>query len=414
LDQLGKAANGDEEINNLPTSDALIDGGALDVITENGKAAAEIIKQMIKDGKIDEATADGISDAVLEKLDIIADKDKNDQEIEAAGIASDELTKVLDNLLALANLDPLPSSCAEAFADFLNSLNEKDLANATLAASVNDPDLAADINNTNALANTNLSTEEMKKFLLLAADNENDKVSAAVTNSSVKADALSDEQAKSLVDSLTKETQSEDIEKELKSELTALEKMDNIANGPEKPTMPEEAKTDTADVINSMDDEHIIATFNLASADPDFANFLNDLLSDELQDIKDSAAASPSDADAANTLGLSPEEMRKALKNGNDMFLAFASGDTKYAGGLMDDSQAKSSLNAVAAVADLLTNDGDKQNLATISNSPNSDQEKVTKIAENDSFSEANKDKLTGNIDDVVMNQFSDEQVTKL
>jgi len=417
LDTVKKAAEGDEEVKNLPTSDALTnggDGGALEAIANNGKAAAQIIIQMIKDGKIDEQTAGDINNAVLGILDIIAEKDKNDQEKNAAVIADDQIKTDLDNLIALSTLDPLPAACASAFGSFLNSLDTNDLANATLSASANDPDLAADVNNINALSNIEISTVDMKKFLLEGAKNDNDRVVSGVLNACIKAEGVSDKITKLLVDALNQADQTKDIELNLKSELTAKEKMDNLANGPEKPVTPDTAKEQTANAINLMDDEHIEAAFNLACGDQDFNDFLNKLLADEIQEQKDSASASPNNADAAQSLGLSPDEMRRALKNGNEMFLAFAAGDTDLAAELMDDAQAKNTLKAVASVGDVLTNDNDKQNLATITNSTSSDADKISRIVQDESFNNANKDKLTDNINDVCMNQFSDKQITEL
>jgi len=360
LDTVKKAAEGNEEVKNLPTSDALTnggDGGALEAIANNSKAATQIINQMLKDGKIDEQTAEDINNAILGILDIIAEKDKNDQEKNAAAIAADQIKTDQDNcqlvkrrsscrLLKLATLNPLPAACASAFGSFLNSLDTNDLANATLSASANDPNLAADVNNINALSNIVLSTEDMKKFLLEGAKNENDRVSSGVLNACIKAEGVGDKVAKAIVDALNQVDQTKDIELNLKSELTANEKLDNLANGPEKPVMPDSAQEQTVNAINLMDDEHIEVVFNLASGDQDFNDFLNNLLADEIQEQKDSASASPNNADAAKSLGLSPDEMRKALKNGNDMFLAFAAGDTDLAADLMDDAQAKNTLRA--------------------------------------------------------------------
>jgi len=62
----------------------------------------------------------------------------------------------------------------------------------------------------------------------------------------------------------------------------------------------------------------------------------------------------------------------------------------------------------------LLTNDNDKQNLATITNSPASDADKISRIVQSESLINANKDKLTDNINDVCLNQFSDDKITEL
>jgi len=414
LDKLNAMAAGDNEIKNLPPADA-IDGSTLDDMAENGKSAAAMIKQLIAEGKITDDIGAGINSGVLGALDVIADKDKTDTENEALNIVDDGKGSNLDKLTNLADMSSIPAAVAEAFASFLQSLSDTDLANALLGAAANDPSLAANVNDSNALNTLGLSTEQMKQFLLAGADNDNHLVSAAVANSSVKAVDLEDAEAKSLADGLaTDPNQPENVSTALGSEMTNTEKLDEIANGPVKPEMPDEAKEATKDIIEGMTDEEILNAFNLASSDPDFAAFLKALLADELADEKNKNGAVPNDADAAALLGMSPEEMRKALKNANEMFLAFASGDQRLAGGILEDGEAKTTLKNLSAVGDLLTDAAEKDELSAILNGPISDQDKVSQIADNDSFSEANKDGLTSTINNLVLNVMSDPSIVEL
>jgi len=192
MSKIDAIASGNENAKKLPSLETLINDNAklLVMNDENPNAANQLVKQNIKDSqdensKKDKQNLDPIKITTLAKNKIknIPEGNKTEKELEAESILAKD-SEAADKLADLLEISPQPLPAKEAVLETLSQLKAIDLANLELSAMINNPEIIDLYNNTKDIKKLGLTTEEMKKLLILAAKSQNNNAKNAVLNGS--------------------------------------------------------------------------------------------------------------------------------------------------------------------------------------------------------------------------------------
>jgi len=143
---------------------------------------------------------------------------------------------------------------------------------------------------------------------------------------------------------------------------------------------------------------------------------LNALLKDQefkekIKTLQNSKFENPNDLDALKSISLTPEEMRKILKNANHE-TDFADDCIQICAKAVPEEVNKKSLKKIEKISDKLES-ADREKLAAINNSPMSESDKINTIYSNPNFTEAD-DSINTEVADECVDAASPDEVKQI
>lgn len=431
MERIDALENGNPDLKKLPTKDKLAENikKVQQFNDANTKALIKLVRQDLKQGKIDQAVAGNegktlaalghlnpqtLNESISEALQARNDDKKTKNEKKAEEVLASEGTDE-EKILKILKIEPEPRTICKVLSDALNGLKADVLAKEELDMLAENNDILNSFADSIACEKIIITNEQMKKYILLGIKDENNGAKNAVLRGLVKADYFDEASANLLMDSILKTIQTEDITNIIQdSNLNYKLKLNDLSKNAElKPIISKDSTEIIVDDVNVSDIEQQNKTQLVACRDKDFLNALlkDQEFKEKIKTLQNSKFENPNDLDALKSISLTPEEMRKILKNANHE-TDFADDCIQICAKAVPEEVNKKSLKKIEKISDKLES-ADREKLAAINNSPMSESDKINTIYSNPNFTEAD-DSINTEVADECVDAASPDEVKQI
>jgi len=273
MERIDALENGNPDLKKLPTKDKLAENikKVQQFNDANTKALIKLVRQDLKQGKIDQAVAGNegktlaalghlnpqtLNESISEALQARNDDKKTKNEKKAEEVLASEGTDE-EKILKIFKIEPEPRTICKVLSDALNGLKADVLAKEELDMLAENNDILNSFADSIACEKIIITNEQMKKYILLGIKDENNGAKNAVLRGLVKADYFDEASANLLMDSILKTIQTEDITNIIQdSNLNYKLKLNDLSKNAElKPIISKDSTEIIVDDVNVSDIE---------------------------------------------------------------------------------------------------------------------------------------------------------------